>query len=93
MAKEKNMKLESKEMTLEEAKIYRASKHVPQERKLSMQEKREQFRIFWTQAKKKYGKAKNLEEIIWLHLVSIKKTDPKDFSDGVSNFGLKEIKK
>lgn len=105
MAKEKNLKMDkitemqsdaeqgpsSKEMTLEEAKAYRASLYVPQERKLSEQEKREQFRLFWAQQKRKYGKAKDLEDILWLHLKSSKMDEPSKFEAGIAHFGLKKI--
>ncbi len=80
------------EMTLEEAKAWRASLYVPQEAVLTEQQKREQFRIFWTQAKRKYGKTKELEEIVWLHLKSSKMDEPSKFEAGVAHFGLKKIK-
>lgn len=83
---------ENKEMSLEEAKAYRASLYKPELKVLSEQEKREAFRLFWAQEKSKYGKKKELEEIIWLHLKSSKLDKPEDFEKGLSHFGLKKIK-
>ena len=92
MAKEKKVQqMENKQMTSEEAKAYRASLYVPQIVKLTEQQKREQFRIFWAQAKRKYGKTKELEEIVWLHLKSSKMDEPSQFEAGIAHFGLKKI--
>jgi NADH/NAD ratio-sensing transcriptional regulator Rex len=93
MAKEKRVQqMENKSMTQEEAKAYRAALYVPQTVKLTEQQKREQFRLFWALAKRKYGKtAKDLEEIVWLHLKSSKMTDPSQFEAGIVHFGLKKI--
>ena len=91
MAKDKKEKLEEMpEMTLEEAKAYRASLCKPEAVKLSDEEKREQFRLFWAQEKHKYGKSKDLETILWLHLKSIKMDEPEKFNDAIRHFGLKE---
>lgn len=93
MAKEnkKAEKMNNKEMTLEEAKAFRASLAKPQEKKMTEQEKREAFRIFWTQEKKKYGKAKDLESILWTHLQAVKMDQPEKFEAGLAHFGLKKI--
>ena len=96
MAKENKMiKMDAEqpaqEMTLEEAKAYRAAQYVPQEKKLSEQQKREQFRLFWARSKRHYGKAKDLEEILWLHLKSSKMDEPSQFESGLAHFGLKKI--
>lgn len=90
--KEKVAPMEQKEMTLEEAKAFRASMYKPTPRKLSDPEKRESFRLFWVQNRKKYGKAKSLEGIIWLHLKTMKMDEPEKFEDGLKHFGLKKIK-
>ena len=84
--------MQEKEMTTEEANTFRASLYKPIERKLSEKEKREQFRVFWTGARKRYGKPKELEEIIWMHLKSSKLDDPAKFEEGLKHFGLKKIK-
>lgn len=90
MAKDKKEKLEEMpEMTLEEAKAYRASLCKPEVIELSGEEKREQFRLFWAQEKHKYGKSKDLEPILWLHLKAIKMDEPSKFSEGILNFGLR----
>lgn len=92
----KNWKQDKKEkkseMTLQEAKAYRASLAPTEARKLDEHEKREQFRIFWAENKYKYGKAKDLEPILWAHLKSAKLDDPKDFEAGIAHFGLKKIR-
>ena len=80
------------EMTLQEAKAYRASLAKKEERKLDEHEKREQFRLFWAENKYKYGKAKDLEPILWEHLKSAKLDDPKNFEAGIAHFGLKKIR-
>lgn len=95
MAEEKNSKKqkssERQEMTLEEAKAYRASLYKPQEIALSEEEKREQFRIFWAQAKFAYGKQKDLEDVLWAHLKASKYDELEKFEDGLNHFGLKKI--
>jgi hypothetical protein len=54
-------------------------------------QKRENFRIWWTGNKRKYGETKGLEEIIWLHLVSSGYTDSDKFEAGCEHFGLKKV--
>lgn len=79
-------------MTLEEARAYRASLHVPKEKDLTDKEKRESFRMFWAQSRKKYGnKSKELEQILWLHLKATGNDVPEKFEDGISHFGLKKV--
>ena len=96
MADEKNWKQDKKEkkseMTLDEAKAYRASRAKAQPVKLEDHEKREQFRLFWAENKYKYGKAKDLEPILWVHLQAVKLDEPKDFEAGLAHFGLKKIR-
>lgn len=83
---------ESQEMTAEEAKAYRASLYKPQPAVLTDSQKREQFRLFWARTKKKYGKAKDIEGIIWLHLKTMKMDEPEKFEEGIKHFGLKKVK-
>jgi hypothetical protein len=92
LAKKEKAQMENKEMSAEEAKAFRASLYKPEPRKLSDQEKRESFRQFWVMNRKKYGKAKNLENVVWLHLKSMKMDEPAQFEAGVSHFGLKKLK-
>lgn len=84
--------MENKEMTAEEAKAFRATLYKPVEAKLSDAQKRESFRVFWTKNRKKYGKTKELESIIWVHLKSMKMDEPEQFESGIAHFGLKKIK-
>jgi len=87
----------SQDMTLEEARAYRASLYNPeQEAALNDKQKREAFRIFWAQQKKNYPASKginasDMENVLWLHLKAIKLDEPKDFSKGLQNFGLKRL--
>lgn len=82
----------NKEMSLEEARAYRASLYTPSLKSLSDTEKREQFRIFWASEKQKYGKSKDLEQILWLHLKAVKLDEPEKFEDGLKHFGLKKVR-
>jgi hypothetical protein len=91
MAK-KEFKNQSEEMSLEEAKAYRAANYKPEAKALSDQEKREEFRLFWAQQRKKYGKSKELEQILWLHLKAVKLDSPEQFDQGVAHFGLKKVR-
>lgn len=93
MSDNKEKKQEKKsEMTLAEAKAYRMSLNKATVTKLEEHEKREQFRLFWAENKYKYGKAKDLEHILWEHLKSSKLTDPENFDKGLAHFGLKKIR-
>jgi hypothetical protein len=89
--KERVENMEDKEMTAEESKAFRASLYVPPVKTLSDKEKRELFRVFWTQNRKKYGKSKDIEPILWLHLKAVKMDEPEKFESGIKHFGLKEI--
>lgn len=82
---------EAKEMTLEEARAWRASLAKPEVKVLNDAEKREEFRKFWAEQKYKYGKAKDLEPILWAHLKATKHDEPAKFEDGLAHFGLKKI--
>ena len=94
MAKDRNQRTEEpvakEEMTSEEAKAFRASLYKTPVRVLTEKERREMFRVFWTQAKKQYGSEKELESILWLHLKSIKMDQPDQFEAGLAHFGLKK---
>ena len=90
MAKEKFEKKE--QMSLEEAKAYRASLYKPTERPLADHEKREEFRKFWAANRNKFNKPKELEEVLWIHLKAMKLDDPKKFEEGVKHFGLKKVR-
>ena len=93
MAKENSsQKSELIEMSLEEARAYRASLYKPAPKTLSEAQKREAFRIFWAANKAKYGKSKQLEKAIWLHLKTIGMNSPEQFSQGIDNFGFKKVK-
>lgn len=93
MAKDKKFnKSEAMEMSLEEAKAYRASLYKPQPKVLTEEQKRESFRVFWASNKSKYGRSKSVEKALWLHLKTIKMDSPEQFAQGLDNFGLKKVK-
>lgn len=94
MAKKKvEQKLEgATEMTVAEARARRAALHKPKAPELTEEETREEFRKFWAQQKSKYGKSKDLEEILWLHIKAVKKASPEQFEEGVAHFGLKKVR-
>lgn len=79
------------EMSLEEARAYRASLHRPEVIQLTDAQKRDEFRKFWAQQKYKYGKSKDLEPILWAHFKATKHDDPAKFEDGIAHFGLKKL--
>jgi hypothetical protein len=81
------------EMTLEEAKAYRSSLYKPKKRVLSDREKRDQFRIFWSQSKKRYNKKilQGLEQILWVHLQATGNDEPEKFEEGIKHFGLRKV--
>lgn len=91
MAK-KQLRLEpALEMTLEEAKAWRASLIKEVQKPLSQKQKREAFKVFWTQNKKKYGLTGKLEHVLWLHLVATQNDEPANFEAGLKNFGIKKV--
>jgi hypothetical protein len=80
------------EMTLEEAKAFRASlvkEATP--KTLTQKQKRDAFKVYWTQNKKKYGMTNKLEHVLWLHLVSTNNDSPENFDKGLANFGIKKV--
>lgn len=85
------VKAEASEMTLEESRAYRASLYKPVQSELTAEQKREEFRKYWAQEKYKYGKSKDLEPILWMHLKATKNDSPTKFEDGIAHFGLKKI--
>lgn len=86
------LKEESKEMSLEESRAFRASLYKPAQLVLSDADKREQFRVFWAKEKQKYDKPKELEQILWVHLKAAKLDEPEKFEAGLKHFGLKKVR-
>jgi hypothetical protein len=84
-------KQESQEMSMEEAKAFRASLVKNEPKKLTEKQKRAAFKAYWAENKKKYGMTNKLEEVIWLHLVSTKNNSPENFDKGLENFGIKKV--
>lgn len=83
---------EKQEMTLAEAKAWRSGLTPKGKKVLTEQEKREAFRLFWASEKYKYGKGKDLESILWLHIKASKLDQPEQFEQGLAHFGLKKIR-
>lgn len=54
------------------------------------EESREAFKYFWATARKEYGKAKDLEDILWAHLKATGNDKPELFEKGLKHFGLKK---
>jgi hypothetical protein len=93
MAKEiQSQKSDSNEMSIEDARAYRAARYKPSKPVLTEEEKREEFRIFWAANKSKYDESKGIEKALWLHLKAIKMDSPEQFSAGCQNFGLVKVK-
>ena len=90
--REESGEMKKKEMSLEESKAYRASLYVPQKAVLSEAERLNSFKLFWAQSRKKYGKPKELESILWVHLKATGNDQPEKFEDGIAHFGLKRIR-
>jgi hypothetical protein len=55
------------------------------------EDNREKFADFWARQKRVYGKEKDLEEVLWLHLKAINHDEPSLFEKGIENFGLKKV--
>jgi hypothetical protein len=92
MAKKSQTKpQQSPEMTLEEAKAFRAALAKPSSKPLSQKQKRDAFKVYWTQNKKKYGMTGKLEHVLWLHLVATNNDSPELFDAGLKNFGIKKV--
>lgn len=83
---------EDQEMSLEEAKAFRASLATTATKPMNAKQKRDAFKVFWTQNKKKYGMTGKLEHVLWLHLVATKNDSPESFENGLKNFGIKKVK-
>lgn len=90
--KEWQAKDKNEEMSLEEARLWRASLYKEVPKVLNEDQRREAFRIFWAANKSKYEKAKSIEKALWLHLKAINMDSPESFANGLANFGLKKIK-
>jgi hypothetical protein len=82
---------QSSGMTLEEAKAFRASLAKTTTKPLNQKQKRDAFKVYWTQNKKKYGMTGKLEHVLWLHLVATQNDSPANFEAGLKNFGIKKV--
>ena len=58
---------------------------------MNPKQKRDAFKVYWTQNKKKYGMTGKLEHVLWLHLVATKNDEPANFEAGLKNFGIKKV--
>ena len=88
----KQVQKKDNDMSLAEARAYRLSMAKnPAPRYKSESERREEFRLHWAKEKAKYGKAKDIEDILWLHLKAIKMDKLEKFDEGLKHFGLKKV--
>lgn len=55
------------------------------------EDNRQKFSEFWAREKRVYGKEKDLEQVLWLHLKAINHDKPSLFQKGIANFGLKKV--
>jgi hypothetical protein len=53
---------------------------------------RDAFTEFWTRARKKYNRPRELEDVLWEHLKSSGHDKPHLFDEGLTHFGLKVSK-
>jgi hypothetical protein len=90
MAKKQHQAEIKQDMSLEEARAYRLANYKPQKALLTSQQKRAQFKVFWTQSRKKYGRPRTLEDVLWIHLKAIGCDEPEKFEEGIAHFGLKK---
>jgi len=91
MAKNRDYKEDPQNMSMQEARAARLAMAKPKAPKeLSESQKREAFRLHWAKEKASYGKTRDLEEILWLHLKATKMDSPEKFDDGLKHFGLKK---
>lgn len=88
----KDFREDKEEMSLEEAKAFRASLAKPEVEVLPEHKRKEEFKKFWASNRSKYNKPKELEEVLWIHLKSAKFDEPAKFEKGLENFGLKKIR-
>ena len=79
------------EMSVEEARAYRAALASSKAPTKKESDRREDFRKFWAESKSKFGKDKDIEEVLWVHLKAINKDNSADFEAGISHFGLTKI--
>ena len=79
------------ELTVEEARALRLAAHKAKDKQGSEQERREEFRVYWTQNKSNYGRGKEMEHVLWVHLKAVQMDRPEKFEDGILHFGLKKV--
>lgn len=51
---------------------------------------REEFRQYWAMNRRLYGKARDMEEVLWAHLKAAGFDKPEKFQAGIDHFGLKK---
>jgi len=81
----------SNEEKTERAKARRQALHKAKISTLDVKDAREAFRKYWLVNKKAYGREKDIEEILWIHLKSVSCIQPDQFEDGITEFGLKKL--
>lgn len=51
---------------------------------------RESFRLWWASNRRRYGRPRELEAVLWEHLVASGHDREQDFDRGLKHFGLEE---
>jgi len=51
---------------------------------------RDRFGVFWAEAKGRYGRRGDLEEVLWKHLVAAGFARDDRFEEGLRHFGLRQ---
>ena len=74
------------------ARAARLAAYKPQPEEQSEQERRQAFQVFWASNRSSYGKERDMEQLLWLHLKAIKHDTQDKFEAGIENFGLKKLK-
>ena len=73
------------------ARARRLAAHQAKKPSLTDTQAREEFRKFWTAAKKEYGRPKEIEEALYIYLKHIGYNTPDKFAAGLKLFGLKKL--
>jgi hypothetical protein len=83
------MPKKNEEKKLEKAKKNKVAMPIKKTRAKKESEHREDFRQYFVKLSRKLSLDKYLEEILWLHLKTIKHDRKELFDDGIKHFGYK----
>ena len=83
------MSEDSKEKSIERARKKRIALAKEKNIKIDETDQRKAFKKYFLKTSKKYNIRKDLEDIIWIHLKTIKKDSEELFDQGLKHFGIK----